>query len=194
MDLNAGLEEKLKNEAIKYLDKARPNWDIPHTMATVYWMKKLLVYEEGDPKILISTMYLHDIGGANILNKKNLSFESQEQLKQKQMDNGIKLSKIILSEIREYSTEEIEKIVYLVGTHDNLDKITSSPDGQLVFEADSLGQINVDRVTPTFSKKDYIRFLDFFEKEKASRFKTKAGKKFLSKLLQRAKQYCKEMS
>jgi HD superfamily phosphodiesterase len=61
MKLDKETEGKLKAEALKYLEKGKPGWDIPHTLASVYWMKRLIEKEGGDERILVTAMYLHDI-------------------------------------------------------------------------------------------------------------------------------------
>ena len=192
MELDTQLEQKLKFEVLKYLEKGRPNWDVPHTLDCVYWMKKLLRHEKGNPRILIPAIYLHDIGSAGLFNENNIDFESQQKLKKEQMKRSATLSEKILNKIGGFSKEEIEKIVHLVEVHDDLGKLKTH-DELIILEADSLGQINTDKIKPiNFSKSDYLKFLDFFEKERVSRFKTKTGKEFLNKLLPRAKRYCKE--
>lgn len=188
MKLKKELENKIKEKVIPYLEKARKNWDVPHTLATVYWMKQLLKVEIGNKKILITTMYLHDIGGAGLF-KKKYSHESGEKLKIKQMQKGKLISKKILKELTKFTKEEIEQITNLVYTHDNLSEIVKTNDGQLVFEADSLGQIDRKRAKPTFSKEEYNKFLKYFKKERASRFKTKIGKKYLKELFKDANKY-----
>jgi hypothetical protein len=192
MELNKDLEQKLKSSALKYLEKGRANWDVPHTLACVFWMKELLKYERGNPKILISAMYLHDIGGAGLFGESHNTHRSQEELKPEQMKISKELSEKILRALRGFSEGEISEILYLVGVHDDYREITSSESGQLVFEADGLGQIDINRVKPTFSKEDRLKFLQFFEKERASRYKTESGKKFLNQLLPEAYRYCKE--
>ena len=192
MELDNELEQKLKSSALKYLERGRPKWDVPHTLACVFWMKELLKYEKGNPKILISTMYLHDIGGADLFDESHNTHGSQEELKSKQMKRSKEISAKILNEVGGFSEDETNKILYLVGVHDDYDEITSSEDGQLVFEADGLGQIDRGRVKPTFSKKDSLKFLAYFEKERFPRYKTESGKKFLNQLLPEAYKYCEE--
>jgi len=192
MELDNKLEQKLKSVAIKYLERGRPNWDVPHTLACVYWMKELLKHESGNPKILVTAMYLHDTGGADLFNESHNTHGSQKELKEEQMKRSKVISEKILYEIGGFSKDEINRILYLVSVHDNITEITSSQDGQLVFESDSLGQIDRDRVKPTFSKKDSLKFLDFFEQERVPYYKTEIGKKFLNQLLPEAKRYCEQ--
>lgn len=187
MNFDVKLEQKLKSAVLKYLEKGRPNWDVPHTLAAVHWIKELLKHEIGDPKILITTIYLHDIGYANKL-KKGYGFQDNQLVRPDHMVHGEILAKKILKKIGGYTEDEIKKIAHLVKIHDELDKI-DTPEVQLVFEADSIASIDVERVKPNFDKKNYLEFLDFFEKERVPRFKTKIGKKFLKKVLEKAKRY-----
>ena len=184
MGFGQKLEEKLKKTVLKYLEKGRPGWDIPHTLACVYWMKKLIKSEGGNPRILIPAIYLHDIGYPfKIMKfnpKKNLN------LKEYHMKRGATLSKKILKSLKEFSQKEIEEISQIVKRHDDIDglKINASKHEQLVFEADSLGQIDINRVKPTFTKSDRIKFLARFKKIRATNFKTDLGKKALKMLLE----------
>lgn len=189
MKLPKKTEERLKLEVTKHLERGRPGWDVPHTLACVYWMKELLKYEMGNAKILVSAIYFHDISYPDkkflLKPRKNL------ELKKEHMRKGAILAKKILNKIEDFSKEEIEQISYLVSIHDDLDFIKESgtKDIQMVFEADSLGQIDRERVKPTFSKTDSIKFLNRFEKGRAKMFKTKTGKKFLKKLFKEALKY-----
>ena len=73
------LEPEVKSIALKILEQGRGDWDVPHTLAVVYWMKKLIKKEGGDPKILVTAAYFHDIGYIDLIDwtnydhKKNLS-------------------------------------------------------------------------------------------------------------------------
>jgi len=193
MKFNTQLEQKLKSVVLKYLEKGRPGWDIPHTLASVYWMKQLLKYEKGDPKTLLSVMYLHDIGySLGVGNKdvfdKKPNFKKQMDSKENHMTLGARYAKKILTELADFTGSEIKKIVYLVRNHDYVENIKTL-DQQLVFEADSLGQIDRERAKPTFSLADYDNWLNYFEKERMPKFKTLKGREFAFRLFEQHKQY-----
>ena len=179
MKLNKETEEKLKAEVLKYLEKTKPGWGIPHTLASVYWIRKLIEKEGGDERILISTMYLHDIGYPRL--RKGYSFDEVMQVKAEHIVRGVKISKKILKKLR-YSSSEINKIVHLIEIHDKLDEI-SAKDEILVMEADSLAQIDTERVTPNLDRENHLKFLKHFKEERMPKFKTQTGKKFLKQLL-----------
>ncbi|HNZ86684.1 MAG TPA: HD domain-containing protein [bacterium] len=178
--------KQLETEVLNILQNGRPDWDIPHTLTSVYYMKKLLKKEAGNEKILITTMYLHDIGYSWI--RGDLS--TRDNVKKSKLDhmkNGVIFGRPILQKLG-YSEEESKKILHLVGTHDNLDGVFDS-DKQLVFEADSLAQIDIKRAKSNLSKDDRIRFINGFEKKRMPRFKTKTGIKLMNKLFKKAKKF-----
>ena len=186
MKLEKELEEKVKAEAIRHLERGKPGWDTPHTLASVYWMRQLIKGEGGDERILVTAIYLHDIGYSPKF-KKDYTYEEVKADKHKHMVVGAREAEKILRKLH-YSSEEIKEIVHLVGMHDKLDEVKTSND-ILVMEADSLAQIDRKRVKPTFNREDYIEYIKDFEKERAPRFKTETGKKHLKLLLMKAKAY-----
>jgi len=186
MHLDAEIENKIRARAIHILRNGREEWDVPHTLACVYWIKEILKHERGNAKIIIPAVYLHDIA-YGILAVENTR-SSVMNLKKEHMKEGARMSREILKEIGGFSEEEVERVAFLVGTHDKLDELTTH-DQQLVFEADSLGQIDRDRVKPTFSKEDAQLSLERFKLNRAPRFKTETGKKFLSLLMHKAEKY-----
>ena len=181
------LEKKLKAEVLVYLKEGRPGWDIPHTLACVYWAKKLLKSEGGNPRIVIPAIYMHDMGYPF----KQMRFNPKKNVNLKiyHMKRGALLSKKILKKLGEFSKNEIKEISAIIGRHDDIDGIKehATKHEQLVFEADSLGQIDTKRVKPTFSKEERKEFIKRFQWNRATTFKTKTGKKFLKELLAKVK-------
>jgi hypothetical protein len=188
MKLDKETEEKLKSEVLKYLEKGKPDWGIPHTLASVYWIRKLIEKEGGNEKILVTVMYLHDVGYPVF--RKGYSFDEVMQAKAEHIVRGIKIARDILTKLR-YSSSEINEIIHLIEIHDTLDKICSKNE-ILVMEADSLAQIDTDRVKPTLDKTNHLKFLKHFRDERVPRFKTRTGKKFLKQLLEEAEKYFKK--
>ena len=193
MDLDSSIENNIKNIVISYYEKGRSDWDIPHVLASVHWMKELLKKEQGNPRILIPAVYLHDIGYSDLFSIQNPSPEDIKRVKEQHMARGAEIAGKILSSLNEFSDEEIKRIKHLIAMHDDLENI-NEPDEQLLFEADSLGQIDRDRVKPTFSREDAIKTLERFEKNRASRFKTNSGRKYLLVLLRKARDYLSALS
>ena len=186
MKLDKETEEKLKKEAIKHLEKGKAGWDVPHTLSSVHYMKKLIEYEGGNEKILVTTMYLHDIGYPEM--KGDYGFDKVMDTKKQHAIIGEQKAEKILRKL-DFSEEEINIIKLLVRKHDELDNIDSK-DRQLVMEADSLGQIDYERCEPTFSKEEAIKFIKIhFIPDRASRFKTKYGKEIMNKNLDKCKRF-----
>ncbi len=189
MKLNKELEDKIKKEALKYLEQGKEYWDAPHTLAAVDWMRKLIEKEGGNEKILVTTMYLHDIG---YMNKAGYGFDDiMKDTKLNHEEIGAREAGKVLEKTGGFSPEEIKQIVHLVRYHDHLDNIDTH-EKQLVMEADSLAAINWTRVKPTFSKEDTARYLEHFKKIRVNKFRTETGKKFLKILMKKAEDYLKK--
>ncbi len=187
MELDQNTENKIKETAFSYVEKARPDWNVPHLHAAVFYMKKLIKAEGGNHKILLPTIYLHDIGYAGMLSGR-YTFEDNQKVKKDHMKVGAEMCRKILNELDTFSESEINEICRLVSIHDNLEAINNH-EAQLVFEADSLAQIDVSKVKPNFDKENFIVFLDDFTKRRVPVFKTKTGKSILNTLLPKAKSY-----
>lgn len=190
MILNKQVEEQIKKAVLPLLKQGRSDWDIPHTLDTVSWMKKLIQKEDGNEKILITTMYFHDTGYPVL--KKGYNFEELLESKEDHADIAANNAKMVLPKLS-FSKTEIVKIVRLVKNHDKYIRQNEyTHDGQLVFEADSLGQINWNVVNPNFDKTNCLKFLNYFQTSRKEIFKTKTGKKYLKKLLNSAIKYLQD--
>ena len=143
---------------------------------------KIIKKEGGDEKILVTTMYLHDIGYGKFL-KNDYSLDDRLALKKKHMIVGAKLAKKILKRLN-YTKKQIKMIAHLIKIHDNMKKIKKKHE-IMVMEADSLSQIDHKKLKPSINKKDYMRFLEKFKNVRMSKFKTKTGKQNLKQLLKR---------
>jgi len=174
------LEEELKSKVVGLLEKGRPNWDLPHTLATVYWMKKLVEVEGGEERVLVSAMYLHDIGYSGLF-RETADYDGIAEVGAKHQKIGALKAKEILEKLP-FTPEEIEEISHLVGVHDKLELLKSKNE-IMVMEADTLGQLDRKRVASIYSKKDCERYIVYLESERVPRFQTKTGKKYLEKLM-----------
>jgi len=181
MDFNIETENKIRELSNKYMEKARPGWGVDHVNASVFYIKELINKEGGNPNILIPTMYFHDIGYAGLL-KKGYTHEQNHSAKEDHMFNGAEMTKQILRKIKGFSNEEINQISNLIMVHDNLDQINTK-ERQLVFEADCLGMIDVNKIKFSYKGEDLVNWLNRFKERRASRFKTKTGLRILNELL-----------
>lgn len=199
MNLSKELEEKIKTITMSYLEKCRPDWDIPHTLRAVHWIKELIKKEGGNEKILIIAMYLHDIGYTPL--QVGYNFEDILESKKNHAEIGAIKSKKILKDLSEFSKTEINKICSLIAHHHlRNEKIIinwmtdeDSFNQLLVIEADGLAKIDWYHVTPNFNKEDIIKFLEDFKNRTLPCFRTKTGKKFVAEILQKAEEYLENM-
>ncbi|MFH1752199.1 MAG: hypothetical protein ABH821_04660, partial [archaeon] len=90
---------------------------------------------------------------------------------------------------------EKEKICKIIRRHGKYEKFEEFDDEEYIFlEADNLGGIDFERVTPTFNKKDLIKYIEIIAKKtRGSRFKTETGKKYLKEVVRKAKEYARKM-
>jgi len=153
-------------------------------------MRELIKKEGGNERILIPTIYLHDIGYPEALKQKKNDFDSHQTVKLLHMEIGVKIAETVLKELA-FDSEEIKEITHLISVHDKY-KLLSTFNEKIVFEADSLSIIDKGRVKPDFSKEEYEKFLEFYKKNQMPLFKTKTGKEALRKLWPIAKNYFKD--
>lgn len=184
-ELEKEIENLLRERVVKILKRDKSGWTLQHTLKVVYWVKKLIREEGGNPRILIPAAYLHDIGYIEADIGKREKMDEVYSKKLEHMKLGEKICRKVLSEFTHYFTEdEIEKICNYVGKHDlpELENIKiDDHDFQLLIEADSLGAIDPS-LKPTFSKRDVKKYLIRFEKIRIPLFKTKTGKGYLRKI------------
>ncbi|MCD6371325.1 MAG: hypothetical protein J7L39_01240 [Candidatus Aenigmarchaeota archaeon] len=60
--LDKKIETVIRKKVEEIFKKHTGGWALPHTLRTVYWMKKLIQKEGGNERILIPAAYFHDIG------------------------------------------------------------------------------------------------------------------------------------
>lgn len=176
MKLEKEIEEKLIKEVHNIF--ADDKFVYEHTLSTARCMKELVSKEGGNEKVLVTAMYLHDIGYAGLIKGKP-AFDAYVAVKPKHMILGAERAVEILIRLGGYSKNEIEQIVHLVSVHDKLNDLKTR-DEFLVFEADSLGSID-PAVENAYNEEDLARSVKSFEEWRAPRFVTKTGKKLLVK-------------
>lgn len=182
------LEQRLKQVAWTYISKSKKaDWDIPHTEAAAYYMKELIKAEGGNSRIFIPAIYLHDIGYSLAIKSDNPDMDSTYDKKPAHMKLGADAARKIVTGLEFYPVE-IDQIVHLVEVHDELDKIKTFAE-QMVFEADSLAQLDTKRVKPTWSKEDRGRWMERWQEKRVLLFKTETGIRLKDKLLPIALNY-----
>lgn len=188
MQLDKKIEGLIKNKALKLLVSGRPNWDKKHTLSTVKWMRELINKEGGNERILIPAMYLHDTGYEQLPKGYSHKFMLKNKRKWDHGKAGASIAEKFLPKLNYFSDNEINKICFLIENHNKHDNINEK-DRQLVFEADSFGQIDYENCPPNYDYENLKIFLNTTFKERTGLIKTKTGKKILKELLPKAKKY-----
>jgi len=183
------LENYLKEKIFTDLEKGRPNWDKPHTIAVVTWLKQILANTPNlnlDNTVLLIAAYAHDWGYSQIYSTDNLTNYGQVQnAKLIHMDLGANKVKTLLNKkfFGFLSESQKERVVHLVQVHDRLDRL-SHPDELILMEADTLGALDVSLVKPTFDYQSNLKYIDEVRKNRISKFITNYSKKTVEKLIQ----------
>lgn len=169
--LSQKIEKVLQAMIFQDLKKGRKDFDLPHTKAVVYWMKHLLTSDPQvkelvatkkiNPKVMITAAYAHDWGYLGLFeNDTSNSLQNILDKKKLHMTKGsAMIERLLYSKLsKEFSAQEILQISHLVLFHDKLEKIQTQAEF-LLMEADTLGMLDLERITPTFSKEDREWFL-----------------------------------
>ncbi len=191
MELEKDSEEKIKKIVLEKIGTGgRGEWDVPHTLCSVKWMKRLIGENEGNERVLIPTMYFHDSCYPDY--KAGYSYEESRKMKEEHAKRGAKFAKKTLEKIGGFSQEELEEIYRLVSIHDIHDDIKKDDlNRQLVFEADGLAQLDWEECPPNFDKENCLKWVKkYFEVERPIElWRTELGKKSIQKLKIKAKAY-----
>ncbi|MFA7319394.1 MAG: HD domain-containing protein [Parcubacteria group bacterium] len=190
MKLEKELEEKIKEEIISLLEKGKPNWDIPHTLSAVKWMKKLVKETGADEKIMVTAIYFHDTGYPEL--EKKYNFEESIAAKNNHAKRGADFAKKFLNELREFSEGDIEEICRLIENHDVHDNIDEDDlNRQLIFEADGLAQLDWEACPPNFDKENCLKWIEkYFEIERPLKlWKTNLGLEKIIELKKKTEVY-----
>lgn len=188
--LNKKVENKIKEEVTKFLKFGRGDWDLRHTVTSVKWMRELIKKCGGNEKILITAMYFHDTGYEDL--SSNLTHKNVMKAKKIHAETGALNVKKILPQLNYFSKEEIERIAYLVLMHDKHENIIEK-DRQLVFDADSLAQIDWENCPPAFDKENCEEFLSSYFKRRKKFLNTEFAIEKTKNLLKNAKEYLKNL-
>ena len=194
IELEQKIEAEIKKRVMEFLEKGKSNWDVPHTLQVVDWMKQLLTHEGGNGRVLIPAAYFHDIGYSltNVAGKKVTAWQKILDVKKEHAVLGAQKAEEILRELGGFSEEEIKEIVRLVLVHDNLWEMPNkefTADGFndfMVIEADSLSMID-PALPQNFSPADKRKFIEEeFVPQRLPLFRSEFGQAKVQELLQAA--------
>lgn len=177
-DLPEVLVDQLENYATGFLSKGREEWDIPHTKAVVHHIEQIANAEGLDVLVLITTGWLHDIGYYALFeDEESKQYGHIMDKKAMHMINGARLAEDFfkLPSVKDfYTQEQMKRVIHLVSVHDKIEEL-KDPDEIAFMEADTLGAIDVSKVTPTFNKQDAKKYIDGLLSRRRPRFQTATG-------------------
>lgn len=174
--INPHVEQVLKEVILPDLDQGRKNFDKPHTEAVVYWTKQLLTripLPHLDSQALITAAYAHDWGYFKLFEGVDSDDPAEiSKKKAEHMERGASMiTDLIENQLVTYFTASQKQLIaHLVSVHDQVERLTTEIELTLM-EADTLGMLDVKRVTPTFAKVENNIFIqDQFYNRRLPRF------------------------
>jgi|SRR3989344_1403017 len=175
------IEDYTKEQIFADLSKGDPKWDIPHTTAVVHHLKEIIKSTPRlnvDTTVLIIAAYGHDWGYSNFY-KHGQSLTKEEYLEAKKTHAQLaqeKMKKLLSNNIYDIlNSSQKDRILHLILVHDNFDSLTET-DELILMEADTLGGLDTDFVTSTWTKEQDIRHVSAVREKRLSHFITPYGK------------------
>jgi len=180
MDIN--VEQFLQENIFPELEMGRPNWDRPHTESVIFYIKEIIRHTKKlslDSDVLIIAAYAHDWGYANLFQKGQYvgNIDIDEVKKLHARISVEKITKLLESpNFNHLQEKQKARICHLVFIHDDIETLKKT-DELVLMEADTLGQLDISRISPTLNEKDNAKFMDKTTNNRISRFITLYGKK-----------------
>lgn len=158
------VEVILQENIFPDLLRGRKDFDLPHTQAVVYWMKRMITVLDDptlDPLVLITAAYAHDWGYIGLFDGvDSTDINIIHKMKPLHMERGSEMIKKLIHEklSQFFSDEQCDAASHLVLVHDKIEELQTDIE-ILLMEADTLGMLDADRVKPTFTKEDNDVFI-----------------------------------
>ncbi|MDQ3099484.1 MAG: hypothetical protein M3Q44_07100 [bacterium] len=188
------IEKYLQEIILPELENGRENWDKPHTISVVHYLKLILKNSPQlvvDEEVLTISAYAHDWGYAGIF-KKGVKVQEyiSSDAKKLHMELGAKRISQLLegNAFSMLTSAQKSRIVHLVAIHDSL-KILTNLDEFILMEADTLGALDISFVTPTFDAVTNEKYMNTILKERLPLFVTAYGKSQFLNLFEQRKSY-----
>lgn len=187
-------EKFLQEHVFPELEAGRPGWDKPHTESVVEYVKSIIDASPElklDRDVLVIAAYAHDWGYAGLFaGTPRAEFDDIVKAKGEHMVIGAQKIKNLLEEsVFDFlKLEQKERIVHLVGIHDNLESLRDS-DEFVLMEADTLGGLDTSRVKPSFDNASNEKYLVGVRKRRLPIFITKYGKDHFEELFTKRQKF-----
>lgn len=181
------VEQKLQEVICPELLKGDPKWDLPHTKSVVHYVKDILNNindTEIDNDVLITAAYAHDWGYTKFYKQgESLTQPEYSEAKKYHMDIGAdKITELLKhTTFSDFNDLQKERIIHLVRIHDKLDSLNEL-DEIILMEADTLGGLDTDFVTPSFTKEENERYMNNVKTKRLPLFRNEYSKEKAKKL------------
>lgn len=184
------IEQKLQEVIFPELSKGDPKWDLPHTKSVVHYVKEILNNTdtlEKDKDVLIIAAYAHDWGYTKFYKQgESLTQLEYSEAKKYHMDIGADKIKELLKDdvFSVLDSEQRSRIVHLVKIHDKLDGLNDL-DEIILMEADTLGGLDTDFVTPSFTREENERYMNNVKSKRLTLFRNNYSKEKANELFEK---------
>lgn len=188
------IEKYLREKILPELERGRPDFDKPHTEATVKKLKEILKYSPGlkvDPAVLMIAAYAHDWGYVDMFsNGKPVQLKEVDDAEEEHMEIGTRKLRNLLDDSFFNFLEDAQKerAIHLVKTHDNLEDLKDI-DELILMEADLLGAADVSLVKPTFDFESNEKWAESVRERKIPKLITEFSKKEAERLVSQRERY-----
>ncbi len=190
--------QDIADYVIPLLENGRP-FDLKHTFATAYWAGQICIQENLDPEILIPAALFHDTGWTALFNSNDggsRDFDKIQDKKKQHMINSENITRKYLEKHPQLSKSKRLQILFIIRNHDEIDKVELIRNNiylNALVEADTLGQIDLKRVTITFNKENLKKFISDLLGRRELLFYSEFGKRSLEQLLDKLYKYYESM-
>jgi HD superfamily phosphodiesterase len=191
--ISAREEGQIWTHAVVFLEQGRPG-DLDHTRAVVANGKILLAKEGGNPRVVIPTLILHDIGWGRVDFSDFIAAPAEAKRDVESvhlhMQYGAQLASDILNHLG-WDEESIRKITSIIAVHDIPEKVLALDDldATLVFEADWLDKYVPERQNRYFGvvpdRAELKEIKEYLKGNRSRWFRTKTSGELLNRIISR---------
>jgi HD superfamily phosphodiesterase len=191
--ISASEEEQIWTRAVAFLEQGRPG-DLEHTRSVVANGKILLAREGGNPRVVIPTLILHDVGWGRVDFSDFIAAPAEAKRDVESvhlhMRYGAEIASDILSDLG-WDEEPIRKITSIIAVHDIPEKVLALDDldATLVFEADWLDKYVPEKQNRYFGvapdREELKEIKEYLKANRLRWFRTRTSRELLNRIISR---------
>ncbi len=184
-------EEQIWLRALAFLEKGRPG-DLEHTRSAVDYGRILLEREGGEPRVVIPTLILHDVGWSCVDFSDFIAAPAEAKKDVESvhlhMRLGAQIAYDVLSDLG-WDVEVVQRISFIIAVHDIPKEVLALNDlnATLVFEADWLDKYAPARQGRYFrldtDPSAHEEIKAYLETNKIRWFRTETAKELLVRIM-----------